>query len=137
RPGVLPGTDEHGLAVWQKLMVYTSEQAKHRGAPVHIALVRALRAARARGATTLRGVWGFHGDHPPHGDRLLQLRRHVPVVTIVVDSPARIATLFDIVDEMTSERGLVTSEMVPAIADVPEDRVGEGPRLARLRPPMP
>jgi PII-like signaling protein len=135
RPGELPGTDEHGLAVWQKLMVYTSEQAKYQGAPVHIALVRALRAARARGATTLRGVWGFHGDHAPHGDRLLQLRRHVPVVTIVVDSPARVATLFDVVDEMTGERGLVTSEMVPAIAALPDDAGVEEPRLAQVRPP--
>ena len=33
------------------------------------------------GATTLRGIWGFHGDHAPHGDRLLQLGRHVPTVT--------------------------------------------------------
>ena len=34
--------------------------------------------ADAAGATCLRGVWGFHGDHAPHGDRLLQVRRHVP-----------------------------------------------------------
>ena len=24
----------------------------------------------ASGATSLRGIWGFSGDHPPHGDRL-------------------------------------------------------------------
>ena len=42
----------------------------------------------ASGATCLRGIWGFHGDHAPHGDRLLQLRRHVPVVTIIVDTPS-------------------------------------------------
>jgi PII-like signaling protein len=116
RPRELPATDEHGHAIWQKLMIYTSEQAKHNGTPVHIALVRALRQSSARGATTLRGIWGFHGDHAPHGDRLLQLRRHVPVVTIIIDSPERIATSFDIVDDMTAERGLVTSEMVPTIA---------------------
>jgi PII-like signaling protein len=116
RPRELPATDEHGHAVWQKLMIYTSEQAKHNGTPVHIALVRALRQSSARGATTLRGIWGFHGDHAPHGDRLLQLRRHVPIVTIVIDSPERIATAFDIVNDMTAERGLVTSEMIPTIA---------------------
>jgi PII-like signaling protein len=81
----------------------------------------------------LRGIWGFHGDHAPHGDRLLQLRRRVPVVTIIVDTPGRILESFQIVDEVTSERGLVTSEMVPArAAALGEERRG-GLRLARHR----
>jgi PII-like signaling protein len=97
-----------------KLTVVVSEAARHAGRPVVPELVRRLRAEGAAGATSLRGIWGFHGEHPPHGDRLLSLRRHVPVVTEVVDSPARIATLFAIADELTAERGLVTSEPVPA-----------------------
>ena len=68
------------------------------------------------GATCLRGIWGFHGDHRPHGDRLLQLRRDRPVLTVVVDTPERIAAAFAIVDELTVEGGLVTSEIVPAMA---------------------
>ena len=72
-------------------MVYTSEAIRHQGQPVHRAIVRRLRSAGISGATTLRGIWGFHGDHAPHGDRLLQLGRHVPAVTIVVDTPERIA----------------------------------------------
>ncbi|MEA2380396.1 MAG: hypothetical protein QOH72_367 [Solirubrobacteraceae bacterium] len=99
--------------MWQKLMVYGSEQAKFEGAPLHVALVRGLREAGARGATALRGVWGFHGAHAPHGDRLLQVRRHVPVVTVVVDTPEAIARAFAVVDAATQERGLVTSEAVP------------------------
>ena len=124
-PRPLPTTDEHGLAMWQKLMIYASEQARHGRRPLHVALVRRLRESGASGATCLRGVWGFHGDHPPHGDRLLQLRRHVPVVTIIVDTPERIAESFKIVDELTNEAGLVTSEMVPAMASLAE---GEPPR---------
>jgi PII-like signaling protein len=114
-PSVLPGTDESGMPVWHKLMVYTSEAALHDSQPVHRAIVRRLRAAGISGATTQRGIWGFHGDHPPHGDRLLQLGRRVPAVTIVVDSPDRIAAAFVVIDELTSEQGLVTSEWVPAI----------------------
>ncbi|MGH3847210.1 MAG: DUF190 domain-containing protein, partial [Pseudonocardiaceae bacterium] len=83
RPHALPVTDEHGMAVWQKLMVYTSDRALHGGQPVHRALVHRLRGSGARGATALRGMWGFQGQIPPHGDRLLQLRRHVPVVTVI------------------------------------------------------
>ena len=133
-PTSLPATDEQGLAMWQKLMVYASEQARHGRSPLHVALVRRLRESGASGATCLRGVWGFHGDHAPHGDRLLQLRRHVPVVTIIVDTPERIADSFEIVDELANEAGLVTSEMVPAMASLAEGRPQRGGlRLARHR----
>lgn len=133
-PTPLPGADERGLAVWQKLMVYASEQARHGRSPLHVALVRRLRESGASGATCLRGVWGFHGDHEPHGDRLLQLRRHVPVVTIIIDTPERIADSFQIVDEVTRESGLVTSEMVPALASLAEgQRQRGGLRLSRHR----
>ncbi|HEY7961973.1 MAG TPA: DUF190 domain-containing protein [Solirubrobacteraceae bacterium] len=107
-------TDAQGRAVWQKLTIVTSEAARHDGRAVHLELIRRLRAAGAAGATSLRGVWGFHGAHAPHGDRLLSLRRHVPVLSILVDTPERVAQLFGIVDELTAERGLVTSETVRA-----------------------
>jgi PII-like signaling protein len=99
---------------WQKLMVYTSETVRHQGQPVHRAIGR-LRSAGLSGATTLRGIWGFHGDHAPHGDRLLQLGRHVPTVTIVIDTPERIAGAYGIIDELTSERGLVTCETISCL----------------------
>jgi PII-like signaling protein len=94
-------------------MVYTSEAAQHDGQPVHRAIVRRLRAAGLSGATAQRGVWGFHGDHAPHGDRLFQLSRHVPVVISVIDRPERIAVAFGIIDELTGRAGLVTCETVP------------------------
>jgi PII-like signaling protein len=109
-----PATDDSGLPVWHKLMVYTSEAALHDGQPVHRTIVRRLRSAGIAGATTQRGLWGFHGDHAPHGDRLLQLGRHVPAVTVVIDSAERITAAFEIIDELTADQGLVTSELVPA-----------------------
>jgi PII-like signaling protein len=123
-PAALPGSDPTGLPLWHKLMVYTSEAALFEGQPIHRAIVRRLREAEVSGATTLRGVWGFHGDHPPHGDRLLQVGRRVPAVTVVVDTPERIATAFSVIDELTAEQGVVTSEIVPAI------RAGSGKHLA-------
>jgi PII-like signaling protein len=131
RPVRLPDTDAEGVRLWHKLMIFSSEQAKVDGEPQHMALVRRLRASGARGATTLRGVWGFHGDHAPHGDRLLQLRRHVPVVTVVVDRADAIERSFQIVDALTRERGLVTSELVPALTAVTEAGRRGGLRLAR------
>jgi PII-like signaling protein len=107
-------TDASGLPMWQRLMVYTSEQSRYEGRPLAAELVRRLRAAGAPGATSLRGLWGYHGDHAPHGDLFWQLRRRVPVVTLVVDTPAAIGEWYAIVDELTRETGLVTSELVPA-----------------------
>ncbi|HEY4916112.1 MAG TPA: DUF190 domain-containing protein [Solirubrobacteraceae bacterium] len=112
-PHELSGTDEHGLSLWQKLIVYTSHAATHEGRALHMEIVRRLRASGAAGATALRGVWGFHGEHAPHGDRLFQVRRHVPVVTVTIDTPERTARSFQIIDELTREHGLVTSEIIP------------------------
>jgi PII-like signaling protein len=115
-----------GDVQWQKLMVYTSEATRHQGQPVHRAIVRRLRSAGLSGATTVRGIWGFHGDHAPHGDRLLQLGRHVPVVTIVIDTPGRIAAAYSVIDELTTERGLVTCETISCLD-------GAGPRAQARR----
>lgn len=132
-PPALPAADAHGLALWQKLTVYSSHAATHEGRPLHAGLVRRLLSSGAGGATSVSGIWGFHGDHAPHGDRLLQVRRHVPVVTVAIDSPERAARSFEIIDELTAERGLVTSEMVPALS-VPGGGADAAPlRLARHR----
>ncbi|HEV7936896.1 MAG TPA: DUF190 domain-containing protein [Solirubrobacteraceae bacterium] len=114
RPHDESSSSEYGMAVRQKLTVVISEAAVHERRSVYVELVRRLRAVNAAGATSMRGIWGFHGDHAPHGDRLISTRRHVPIVTETIDTPERIAALFPIVDELTRERGLVTSELVPA-----------------------
>ena len=110
---LLAGPPEGAGSEWQKLMVYTSEAARQDGQPIHRAIVRRLRSAGISGATTQLGIWGFHGAHAPHGDRLLQLTRHVPAVTSVIDTPARVSTAFAIIDELTTGSGLVTCETVP------------------------
>jgi PII-like signaling protein len=103
------------LGPWQKLMVYAGEQAQHGGRPLYRELVRRLRVEGAMGATSLRGIWGYHGDHEPHGDSFWRLRRRVPVVTVIVDEPDRIQRSFQLVDELTAGTGLVTSERVPTV----------------------
>lgn len=118
-PPALPAHDHQGRPLWQKLVVHTSEATRHDGVPIHRALVRRLQESGATsGATVLRGVWGFHGAHEPHGDRLIQFGRQVPVMTILVDTPERIAHSFGIVDAVTGRHGLVTCETVPALLAV-------------------
>ncbi|HVR06360.1 MAG TPA: DUF190 domain-containing protein [Solirubrobacteraceae bacterium] len=104
---------EMALGTRQKLTIVVSEAAHHEHRSVYLELIARLGAAGCAGATALRGIWGFHGDHAPHGDRLLSLRRRVPVITTAIDTPERVAELWPIVDELTSEGGLVTSELLP------------------------
>lgn len=133
-PVGLPDVDEGGRPLWQKLMVFTSEADRHEGTPIHRALVRQLwKSGAASGATVLRGIWGFHGDEKPHGDKLIQLGRQVPVMTVIIDTPARIAASFEIVADLSGPRGLVTAEMVPALLAVDGDGRRGGLDLADFR----
>ncbi|GAC1520553.1 MAG: DUF190 domain-containing protein [Thermoleophilaceae bacterium] len=130
-PHHLPETDPLGLGIWQKLMVYSGEQVRPH--PLHNELIRALRAAGAAGATSLRGVWGYHGEHQPRGDSFWRLRRRVPIVTVIVDTPERTRRWFDLVAELTGEGGMVTSEMVPAFRATARQVRRGGLELARPR----
>jgi PII-like signaling protein len=133
RPAELPETDAEGRRLWQKLMIHTSETAHHDGVPVHRAIVRRLmQTGSAGGATVLRAVWGYSGEGKPHGDRLIQFGRQVPVATIVVDTPQRIAASFEIVDDLTREHGVVSAEMVPSATVVDAGHRLGGTDLARF-----
>ena len=133
RPGVLPAHDAVGTPLWQKLMIHTTEDTLHNGEPVHREIVRRLREITAsRGVTVLRGIWGFHDAHNPHGDKLFQLGRQVPVTTIVVDSPENISTAFDLIDEVTVGHGTVTCERVPALVSVDRGHKGGSTTLGHF-----
>jgi len=75
-----------------------------------------------------------HGGHPPHGDRLHAVRRPGPVLTVVVDTPARIRRWFEIVDELTDQTGLVTCAMVPAFRTGERDDACGCPACRRATP---
>ncbi len=131
-PHDLPETDPAGLGIWQLLTVYTGEQSRIDGRPINHHLLAGLRQAGASGATSMRGIWGYHGDHDPHGDSLWQLRRRVPVLTAVVDTPQRSRQWFSLIDGLTRHTGLVTSEMVPAFRATGSELTRGGLRIANL-----
>lgn len=93
-----------------RLSVYCSTASRLDGRPIASELISRLREERADGATALRGIWGYHGDHEPHGDRALGLRRRVPVLVEVLDAPERCLRWLDLAAELTAETGLVTLE---------------------------
>ena len=121
--GTSPKQDDAGLGVWQKLMVYAGEQARHGGRPLSSELVRRLREEGASGATSVRGIWGFSGDNPPHGDRLFR----APPAGAGADHARRHARTeiqrgFAIVDEMHRRGG------------ARDERDGAGVPCSRARP---
>jgi PII-like signaling protein len=130
-PPTVAERDPSGLPIWQKLMIHVEEQARHDGHPVYVQLVRRLREAGAAGATVLRAVRGFYSDHEPFADRLLSVRRKVPVIVVVIDTPANVRRFWPVVDEVTAESGLVTAELVPA-----SHGLESGSSVARLASPL-
>jgi PII-like signaling protein len=130
RPLELPESDPSGLPLWHKLMVHAPEYARHDGQPVYTQLIRRLREAGAAGATAVRGFWGYQGNQRPHGDALLALRRRVPVMVSVIDTPERSHRWYEIVDDVTTESGLVTSEFVPAARAASSSRDADALRPA-------
>jgi PII-like signaling protein len=118
-PELVPQAGGHGTQMSHQLTVYSSQAALHDGAPIHRVLADRLLSAGVSGMTTVRGVWGFQADQVPHGDRWLHAARHVPAVTVIVDTPERAGKAFAVIDELTEERGLVTSETVTTMRAVP------------------
>lgn len=72
-----------------RVTLVTSEVTSLDSHPVYVELIHRLRREGAAGATAQRGVWGFRGEGEPHGDRVLALRRDVPIVVEVVDTAVR------------------------------------------------
>jgi PII-like signaling protein len=127
-----PPTDADGHPVWQTLTLVTREDAVADGEALYVTAMRELRAAGARGGTVVAGVWGYSGPTAPHGDSMRRLRRSIPVVCVIIDAPDAIARLWPVLDRLTWQGGLVTSEVVPAFRT--HGPVGTHGRLHLARP---
>jgi PII-like signaling protein len=100
----------HGAAV--RVTLVTSEVASRGAHPAYLEFVHQLRREGAAGATALRGVWGFRGDGEPHGDRVLALRRDVPMVVETVDAAERAARWLELAHSLACEGDLVYSQPI-------------------------
>jgi PII-like signaling protein len=102
----------HGAEAVRVTLV-TSEVASRGSRPVYVELIHQLRREGAAGATALRGVWGFRGEGEPHGDRVLALRRDVPIVVEVVDAPERAARWLELAQELGCEGDVAYVQPIP------------------------
>lgn len=92
-----------------RVTLVTSEVASRGPHPAYVEFIHRLRRENAAGATAQRGVWGFRGQEEPHGDRVLALRRDVPMVVEAVDTPARAARWLELAQEIACEEDVVYS----------------------------
>lgn len=110
---LVPDEADDPVPGWRRLTLFSSEQAHFSGRSVHVEAVRRLRREGAAGATALRGIWGYDGRHEPHGEDFWSVRRRVPTLTAVLDDAASSRRWLQVLDEITPEGGLITSERVP------------------------
>ncbi|MBS1890615.1 MAG: DUF190 domain-containing protein [Actinobacteria bacterium] len=98
-----------------RVTLVTSEVASRGSHPVYVEFIHRLRREGAAGATALRGVWGFRGEGAPHGDRVLALRRDVPMVVELVDAPEPAARWLEIARELACEGDLVYAQRISKV----------------------
>jgi PII-like signaling protein len=101
-----PGGSDDGARV----TLVTSEIARGDAGPRYLEFVHALRREGAAGATALRGVWGFRGDVAPHGDRVLALRRDVPLIVETVDTAERSERWLELARSLAGKPDVVYSQ---------------------------
>jgi len=94
-------------------VTYITSETEARGPhPCYLELIHRLREEGAAGATALRGVWGFRGSTPPHGDRVLALRRDVPILVEAIDLPELAARWHDLALSFVGEDDVVDSQSI-------------------------
>jgi PII-like signaling protein len=95
-----------------RVALVTSEIAQCGSHPLYVSLIHELRRRGAAGATALRGVWGFRGGREPHGDRVLALRRDVPLIVETVDAPEKAEEWRELALELACEDDFVHAQPV-------------------------
>jgi len=96
----------------RRVTLVTSEIAAGHAHPRYVELIHSLRREGAAGATALRGVWGFRGGGEPHGDRVLALRRDVPLIVEAIDTPEQAKRWRETALSIAGEEDVVHSQSV-------------------------
>lgn len=111
-PWYLGDASSAAPAAATRVTLVTSEIASHDGRPIYMEFIGALRREGAPGATALRGIWGFRGGGTPRGDRVLALRRDVPMTIEVVDAPERAERWIELARSLAGEGDIVESQPI-------------------------
>ena len=112
-PAPVGGSDGGGQ--W-RLSVFGDGTRPCTGIPRQRQIVRMLRENGASGVTAYFGHYGFVGPVAPRGDTMRSLRRRIPVVTEVVDSPENCRRWIREIEAMDDCSLLITVSRVQVIS---------------------
>ncbi len=91
------------------LRIFTGEQDKWNGRPLHEAIVHLAKKEGMAGATAIKGFMGFGCKSHMHTAKLLRLSEDLPIIIEIVDSEENINRFLPHLDQMVKE-GLITLE---------------------------
>ena len=92
------------------LRVFIGEADKWHDEPLYEAIVKKLRMLDIAGATVYRGILGYGAKGHQHKTSFFHVSRDMPIMVSVVDSPEKIATAAEAVEEMLEDGLIVTSD---------------------------
>ncbi len=98
----------------QKVTIYVGSQDLWHGRNLAVAIVERCRQLGLAGATMTRGIMSFGKNSRIHRAHLLGLSDDLPERIEVIDSPAQIALLMPVLDEMVGG-GLVLVQDVQVV----------------------
>jgi PII-like signaling protein len=103
------------------LRVFMGDDDKWNGEPLYDAIVNKLRMLDIAGATVYRGILGYGAKGHEHKKSVFHPMRDMPVQISVIDSPEKIATATEAIEEMLGNGLIVTSdvEMVRVVRGKP------------------
>jgi len=112
---VYPVTEVPSAGAW-RLTVHGGGTEPETGIRQQRQVIRLLRQNGASGATAYFGLYGFQGDEDPYGDSFRSLRRQIPVLTEVVDTPVNCQRWLREIEELTAGSALTTISLVEALS---------------------
>ena len=121
----LPHDRKQGKA--RLLRVFIGEADKWHDEPLYDAIVKKLRMMDIAGATVYRGILGYGAKGHQHKQSFFHVSRDMPIMVSVIDSPEKVATAAQAIEEMLEDGlivisdaevvRLVRSQKIPEVSD--------------------
>lgn len=90
-----------------QVTIYLNEHDKWQRKPLHLELLKMLRAENVAGASAFHAVAGFNGRNQVHTSSLVEAGGNLPVVIMFVDLEEHVQRVLPRLKEMASHRLIV------------------------------
>jgi PII-like signaling protein len=104
----LPHFRKEGTA--KLLRVFIGEADRWHGEPLYDAIVKKLRMLDIAGATVYRGILGYGAKGHQHKQSFFHVSRDMPIMVSVIDSPDKISTAAEAIEQMLEDGLIVISD---------------------------